>query len=295
MTPDPGHVGANPANPQSWNAYVYVLNDPINAVDPAGLMNCYVDGLERDCESALRLVAIGGADFCPDNVCSGWDWESGAFKFFFAAAGGASGYASFEDLANLYESGGNLYVLPPGGGSGGGGSGSGSSAGQAAGGQTAGGQQSGGSGGFWRGVGNVLGYIWNVPNTALGVAYGLIGIPTKGIGFEHGQMQFRGNLLQRLLSANSGAITLGDAGVYPSGFGPQTPGTSGPTAQTVGLEESYHSRQGRVLGPAYLPANLVGGILGLIRNGSWHGGPIPPFNGANFMERGPHANPARRW
>lgn len=37
MTPDPGHVGVDPSNPQSWNAYTYVLNDPINLVDPSGL------------------------------------------------------------------------------------------------------------------------------------------------------------------------------------------------------------------------------------------------------------------
>ena len=286
MTPDPGHVGANVGNPQSWNVYTYAGNDPVNAVDPSGLEpTCYLDGIETECGFAERLLMNGAAAQCPDNLCS--FIYGGQYYQFVAAAGGASGYVEFQDLANLYESGGNLFLLP-GGGSGG------AALGDPAG-QAGSGQAGGGSGGVWRGFVNVLGYIWNGPNTVLGTAYGLIGIPTGGIGFEHGQLQFRGNLLQRLLSGNSGAITLGDAGIYPSGFGPQTPGTSGPTAQTVGLEESYHSRQGRILGPAYLPANLVGGILGLIVNGSWHGGPIPPFNGANFMERGPHANPPRRW
>jgi RHS repeat-associated protein len=37
MTPDPGHVGADPTDPQSWNAYVYGLNDPIGNTDPNGL------------------------------------------------------------------------------------------------------------------------------------------------------------------------------------------------------------------------------------------------------------------
>jgi len=37
MTPDPGHVGANVVDPQSWNAYAYAANDPINLVDPSGL------------------------------------------------------------------------------------------------------------------------------------------------------------------------------------------------------------------------------------------------------------------
>jgi RHS repeat-associated protein len=36
MTPDPGHVGARAEDPQSWNAYAYGANDPINHVDPRG-------------------------------------------------------------------------------------------------------------------------------------------------------------------------------------------------------------------------------------------------------------------
>ena len=36
MSPDPGHVGANIGDPQSWNAYVYGSNDPINRIDPNG-------------------------------------------------------------------------------------------------------------------------------------------------------------------------------------------------------------------------------------------------------------------
>jgi len=44
MTPDPykGRSGGpgDPNNPQSWNRYAYVLGDPVNWVDPAGLDNC---------------------------------------------------------------------------------------------------------------------------------------------------------------------------------------------------------------------------------------------------------------
>ena len=126
---------------------------------------------------------------------------------------------------------------------------------------------------------DTLGRIWNLPNTVLGTAYGILGIPTKGIGFGYGQLQFKGNLLQWLLSGGgNGAITLGDAGVYPHGFGPETVAPSG---FALGFEESFHSLQGRILGPFYLPAHLTLGTSALAVNWDWHG-PV------NLLEQGPH-------
>jgi RHS repeat-associated protein len=61
-TPDPGHVGGNVGDPQSWNAYAYSRNDPINLVDPTGLLygfcvtvgrtGCY-EAYDRDFESIV--------------------------------------------------------------------------------------------------------------------------------------------------------------------------------------------------------------------------------------------------
>src|SRR6266436_2365428 len=40
-SPDPAGLAAvDPSNPQSWNRYAYVLNNPLNAVDPLGLNDC---------------------------------------------------------------------------------------------------------------------------------------------------------------------------------------------------------------------------------------------------------------
>jgi hypothetical protein len=69
----------------------------------------------------------------------------------------------------------------------------------------------------------------------------------------NGQLQFKGNLLQSGLSwiftgGETGAITIGDAGIFPRGFGPETI-TDIESGQTLGREESFHSIQGRILGP----------------------------------------------
>ena len=43
ISPDPENAGADLSVPQSWNAYSYVLNNPINAIDPDGLDCVYLD------------------------------------------------------------------------------------------------------------------------------------------------------------------------------------------------------------------------------------------------------------
>jgi RHS repeat-associated protein len=40
LTPDPYVASAAPTNPQSWNRYPYVENDPVNFADPWGLDQC---------------------------------------------------------------------------------------------------------------------------------------------------------------------------------------------------------------------------------------------------------------
>jgi len=72
LSPDPYRASGGPASPQSWNRYTYVLNDPVNHRDPAGL-ECYgSDPNDLDCEPdppPPNADSVGaGADACDSTV-----------------------------------------------------------------------------------------------------------------------------------------------------------------------------------------------------------------------------------
>jgi RHS repeat-associated protein len=63
-SPDPAGLGAvDPTNPQSWNRYAYVLNNPTNLVDPLGLDDC-LGGEHMNCVS--DWFGPGGGGFGMD-------------------------------------------------------------------------------------------------------------------------------------------------------------------------------------------------------------------------------------
>jgi RHS repeat-associated protein len=65
MTPDPaGMAAVDPADPQSWNRYSYVANDPMNSNDPSGLV-AEQGGFEGEPQLCITTC---GAIFDP----SGW-------------------------------------------------------------------------------------------------------------------------------------------------------------------------------------------------------------------------------
>lgn len=74
-SPDPaGTAAVNPANPQSWNRYAYVLNNPTNLIDPSGLqagpnsgMNCH-DASRPPCST--QPAGNGGPTCTIDGISS---------------------------------------------------------------------------------------------------------------------------------------------------------------------------------------------------------------------------------
>jgi RHS repeat-associated protein len=49
-SPDPMNLGADPTDPQTWNAYAYVRNNPLALVDPMGLCHMGADNVAYDDE-----------------------------------------------------------------------------------------------------------------------------------------------------------------------------------------------------------------------------------------------------
>lgn len=154
-------------------------------------------------------------------------------------------------------------------------------------------------------VADLAGKVWNAPNTALGLAYGLAGHavghanrlrpgdqPDPRIQVGNNAVEFVSNPF-----GGVGAITLGNTITYRGDpLDPNdvsfTDNGKWPWSVERGRElvghERQHTVQGQQLGPFYLPSNLLGGLNGLIRDKDWHG----PHN---WNERGPKGAPQKPW
>ena len=72
LSPDPENAGASPDSPQSWNAYSYVLNNPLKYIDPDGLDCAYLN----DSGAAVEYIDHQGTGIgeCQNN---GGYWANG--------------------------------------------------------------------------------------------------------------------------------------------------------------------------------------------------------------------------
>ena len=69
LVPDPaGMAAVDMANPQTWNRYAYVMNNPLNAIDPLGLY------------CAVNADGTGTLNGCTQGA-AGYGWGAGAFSW----------------------------------------------------------------------------------------------------------------------------------------------------------------------------------------------------------------------
>jgi RHS repeat-associated protein len=124
-----------------------------------------------------------------------------------------------------------------------------------------------------QGFAGAAGKVWNSPNTGIGLIGGGVGLigGAKYSGIGNNAIQFTSHPM----IPTGLALTLGNAILYGSG------------GEANAGHEQAHTFQGEVLGPGYLPANIIGGLISVGRSGNWHSG--------NFMEAGPMSNPPRPW
>jgi RHS repeat-associated protein len=82
---DPLGASASAANPQSLNRYSYVENDPVNSVDPDGLMTFMIDGMECSAQTAGLFLHSGAGVPGPLSTVR-YDYQMNTFVWFTAVA-----------------------------------------------------------------------------------------------------------------------------------------------------------------------------------------------------------------
>lgn len=106
-------------------------------------------------------------------------------------------------------------------------------------------------------MGGVIGKIWNIPNTIIGLAFGGVGhvvgeignalgfwSAEPSIGFGNNAIEFTGNPFGR-----GGALTLGNTITWGAEKGSSF-------YNSFSDHEMRHTIQGQFLGPLYLPAHI---------------------------------------
>jgi len=249
-------------DPQALNAYAYVRNNPTEFSDPTGkfLDECSLGGCRRyGFVSSIQGYEAGSAEVGDPGCLESYGWQPGS---------GAANLGAFDGSSR--ETGAVAAISIEG-------------------------NQNGGMSGK---VGDVLGKIWNLPNTLIGMAYGIAGMAVGALAtvawgalhvaslgrlggfvwlggsadFGHNAIQFHNNPLQ------ISAVTVGNAIIYSP--------RSGFSASQIGAQEGQHTIQGQWLGPLYIPSHILLGMAALLVNGDWHGD-------INILESGPHSSNPR--
>ncbi|MNF70770.1 hypothetical protein D3C84_526940 [compost metagenome] len=142
-------------------------------------------------------------------------------------------------------------------------------------------------------IGGVVGKVWNLPNTMVGLVYGAVGYVGGLIVGTSPYVEFGGNEIRfRNILFMSAAMTHGNVVLYGTSTSPDSQNNLfwGTVGWTVGGEEGKHVIQGQILGPFYYPMHILGGVMSIFSNphpGLVKPGEIDLWHRNNFMETGP--------
>jgi RHS repeat-associated protein len=102
ITPDPDSGSMDITNPQSLNRYAYVMNDPIDQIDPSGLRACIPGSVNFGCPgdsgSGLTCAPLGPGLVKCWSGGGGWIW------------GGGDGWGGFGSYSTCFVPGNCPYI-----------------------------------------------------------------------------------------------------------------------------------------------------------------------------------------
>lgn len=159
----------------------------------------------------------------------------------------------------------------------------------------------------WR---DVVGKAWNAPNTAIGAAYGALGmgvgevahafddtVPKPKVFWRDNALQFTNNPFGGVSAITLGNTTTWKGDPYDPTDGDWFLSNGSPKLEnghTYPQHETQHTYQGEQLGPLYLPSNIAGGLTALLLDRDEHG--RPNWHGDhNWNERGPQSRHLAPW
>ncbi len=118
MSPDPANYGAIDKSPQTWNAYSYVANNPLNATDPDGLDCVYTQNFSETGDVTVErgnCTQKGGTyvDGTIDTKSLTYDSKTNELGFMFSNAEQQTGGAGIISLGPLPNPDSNSGELNP--------------------------------------------------------------------------------------------------------------------------------------------------------------------------------------
>jgi hypothetical protein len=114
-------------------------------------------------------------------------------------------------------------------------------------------------------VANIIGKIWALPNTIVGLAAEVVLAPFAYA--NGGRFRVANNAIQLTgIPFLGGAITIGNTQLYFAGTNPASNVTYRENGVNTGLHEQYHTYQNQVLGVFFWPLYLLSGPVADLRN-----------------------------